>query len=294
MKALRRRRFVKASLVFASIMASGATGLRRVLAAEPDFKFAPEEPIIPAPADPSSWPGFRQRLAAWREQKRRELNYSDVLYRREDFRWVPRSFACCFLMLCDETFYNARTSRYTVGKFLKQARRNFGGYDSIVLWHAYPRIGFDDRNQFDFYRDAPGGLKGLRAAVEDLHKEGLKVFIDYNPWDTGTRREGKDDLDALAEMVSTLEADGIFLDTLAHGAKEFRARLDAKRKGMVLEGEDALPLERVHDHHMSWAQWFTDSEVPGVLRNKWFERRHMLHQIRRWDSGHTGELKPHG
>ena len=60
--------------------------------------------------------------------------------------------------------------------------------------------------------------------------------------------------------------------------------------GVVLESEIALPLERVADHHLSWAQWFGDSEVPGVLRNKWFERRHLQHQIKRWDRDHSGEL----
>jgi formylglycine-generating enzyme required for sulfatase activity len=30
--------------------------------------------------------------------------------------------------------------------------------------------------------------------------------------------------------------------------------------------------------------------VPGVLRNKWFERRHIQHQIKRWDYDHTAEL----
>ena len=65
-------------------------------------------------------------------------------------------------MLCDETFYDSKTGRYTVSAFLDRERHEFGGYDSIVLWHAYPRIGLDDRNQFDFYRDMPGGL--LRIA----------------------------------------------------------------------------------------------------------------------------------
>ena len=41
---------------------------------------------------------------------------------------------------------------------------------------------------------------------------------------------------------------------------------------------------------MSWAQEFDDSFTPGILRNKWLERRHMQHQIRRWDRDHTGEL----
>ena len=30
--------------------------------------------------------------------------------------------------------------------------------------------------------------------------------------------------------------------------------------------------------------------MPGVLKHKWFERRHMQHQIRRWDEDHTAEL----
>lgn len=59
---------------------------------------------------------------------------------------------------------------------------------------------------------------------------------------------------------------------------------------MILEGEMALPLENLADHHASWAQWFDDSPTPGVLRAKWLERRHMQHQIRRWDHDHTGEV----
>jgi len=147
--------------------------------------------------------------------------------------------------------------------FVRDAQREFGGFDSIVLWHAYPRIGFDDRNQFDFYRDVPGGLRGLRTVVTQLHREGLKVYIDYNPWDTGTRREGTHDLTALAEMVAALDVDGIFLDTMDRGADAFRAELDAVRKGVVLESELALPLERVRDHHMSWPSGLATARPPG-------------------------------
>jgi formylglycine-generating enzyme required for sulfatase activity len=286
-----RRRFLKTTLAATSMASVGSLALRAAFASEPGLNFEPEKPLIPAPSDPALWPEFRRRLADWREQRRRQLHYSDALYRREDFSWVPGSFACCFLMLCDETFYDHKTGRYTIGKFLKQSRREFGGFDSLVLWHAYPRIGFDDRNQFEFYRDVPGGIKGLRAVVTQLHHEGLKVYIDYNPWDTGTRREGKGDLDALADMVAGLDVDGIFLDTMDRGGEAFRTKLDAARKGVVLESEGALPLERVHDHHMSWAQWFADGQAPGVLRNKWFERRHMQHQIQRWDRDHTEELQ---
>lgn len=289
MNGLNRRQFCKAGLVLGAglslPLAPGSSA-----AAGPGFAFEPDKPVIPAPKDPALWPEFRRQLAAWRERKRRDLRYSDALYRREDFAWVPSSFACCFLMLCDETFYDARAGRYTVKQFVEQGRREFGGYDSLVLWHAYPRIGLDDRNQFDFYRDMPGGLAGLRGAVDELHRHGLKVYIDYNPWDTHTRREGRDDLGALVELAGALAIDGIFLDTMDRGAEAFRAGLDAVRQGVVLEGEGALPLERIHDHHASWAQGFGDSAAPGVLRNKWFERRHVQHQIDRWNRDHSVEL----
>lgn len=246
--------------------------------------------IIPAPDDPAQWPEFRRRLAEWREGARRKLGYNGALYSRNDFQWVPRAFSCCFVMLLDETFYDPRQGRYTVDSFLDTGIREFGGFDGLVLWHAYPKIGIDARNQFDFYRDMPGGLAGLREVTAQCHRRGVRVYIDYHPWDTGTRREGVSDLDALIGMLKALDADGIFLDTMSKGAAEFRARLDRLRGGIVLEGEGALPLENIHDHHMSWAQWFRDSRSPGVLRNKWFERRHTQHQIERWNRDHTAEL----
>jgi formylglycine-generating enzyme required for sulfatase activity len=247
-------------------------------------------PIIPAPDDPRLWPEYRRALAQWRNEVRERLRYDRSLYLRPDFNWVPASFACCFLMLCDEDFYNRKSHRWLVSEWLEDARLRFGGYDSIVLWHAYPRIGLDARNQFDYYRDAPGGIPGLRKLTGELQARGVRVYINYNPWDTGTRRENVSDLDALADLVKSLGVDGIFLDTMKKGAGEFRSKLDAVRPGVVLESELELPLDSLHDHHMSWGQYFKDSRVPGVLRNKWIERRHMQHQTRRWDRDHTSEL----
>ena len=92
------------------------------------------------------------------------------------------------------------------------------------------------------------------------------------------------------ELIRITGADGIFLDTLEKGDRSFREKLDCVRPGVVLESELALPLDGVADHNLSWAQWFNDSQAPGVLRNKWFERRHMQHQIKRWDRDHASEL----
>lgn len=281
-----RREFLSAVLAgLAAIPALGQTSPAEAPASPFDAD------LIPAPESPAEWARFREELAAWRTRKSAELRYDDRLYRRPDLRWAASSFACSFLMLCDQHFFPPDAASYQVGAWLDEGEREFGGYDSLVLWHAYPRIGVDHRNQFDIYRDMPGGLPGLRDLVRKLHQRNVRAYIDYNPWDTGTRREAKPDLEALADLVGAIDADGIFLDTMDKGAAEFRQRLDAVRQGIVLEGEIALPIASVHDHHLSWAQWFRDSKVPGVLRNKWFERRHMQHQIRRWHHDHAEELQ---
>ena len=193
-------------------------------------------------------------------------------------------------MLWDEEFYDPRTGVYTVDTFLRSAREEYGGFDSLVLWQAYPRLGADDRNQFDFYRDMPGGIDGLRSVVRICHAAGVKTFLVYNPWDTSTRREGVSDDDALVSLVKAMKVDGVFLDTMAYGSVTLRSKLDEAGSGLTLEGEDALPLQRVHDHSMSWAQQVRDSVVPGVLRNKWFERRHMQHQTDRWNTDRIAQL----
>ena len=155
-----------------------------------------------------------------------------------------------------------------------------------MLWHAYPVIGIDERNQFDFYRDVPG----IRELVAELQARGLRVFVDYNPWDVGTRREPVADDVAIAELVRELGVDGVFLDTMKEAQPGLRAALDGVKAGIALEGESTLPLPRICDHHLSWAQWFADSTVPGVLRARWFEQRHMLHHTRRWNRNHLEEL----
>jgi formylglycine-generating enzyme required for sulfatase activity len=249
------------------------------------------QPLIHAPADPADWRPWRKELAVRRQQVREQMSYDDVFYRRPEFQWASSCYSCYFLMMYDERFYDPNRNQYTIDSLIDDGIERFGGYDAVVLWHAYPRIGFDDRNQFDFYRDIPGGLEGLRAVSRQFRRRGVKVFVNYNPWDTGTRREDKSDADMLVEIVKSIEADGIFLDTLHEGMADLRPKLDAVRPGVVLESELTLPVDRIHDHHMSWAQWFKDGEVPGVLWNKWLERRHMMHQIKRWNLDHSEELQ---
>ena len=261
MSKINRRRFIQRSVIATVGIGQAVSLTARADETEAGLKI---DNIIHAPHDPDSWPAWRQQLKEWRDQRRTELQYDDSYYRREEFAWATSNFACCFAMMCDLTFYDPEAGAFQVDSLLDHGQSEFGGYDSLVLWHAYPRIGFDQRNQFDFYRDMPGGLPGLRTLSRQLHNRGVKVFINYNPWDTGTRREGKPDLDVLAEIIQAIEADGIFLDTMKQ-AEAFRGKLDEMRPGVVLESEPALPLSGVGEHHMSLAQRFKDSQAPACL-----------------------------
>lgn len=214
-----------------------------------------------------------------------------ALYDRKDMAWATSNFACYFLFLYDEEVFDRATGRYRVQELVARWVWEFGGMDSVVLWHAYPRIGVDDRNQFDFYRDLPGGIPGVRRLVKELQSHGIRVFLAYNPWDMGTRREPVSDAEALARMVRVLNADGIFLDTMVEAPAGLRSVVDRARKGVVFEPEGTPSIEQLGECSSSWAQWFPEYREPAVPVLKWIEPRHMQHYIRRWDRSHYEEIR---
>ncbi|WP_448004011.1 SUMF1/EgtB/PvdO family nonheme iron enzyme [Agromyces bauzanensis] len=245
-----------------------------------------EAKIFAGAADPADRPAWRRRLSEWRADARRRHRYTGAAYERAGAEWAAGCATVAQVWLWDELLYSFDGRRFTPERFLADAEDRFARLDAIVLWHAYPVIGIDDRNQWDYYRDVPG----VDRLVRDLHDAGLRVFVDYNPWDVGTRRVG-DDMEELASVVRDLSADGVFLDTLKKAEPALVARLEEARPGVVLEGESKLPVERIEDHASSWAQFFADSPVPGVLRAHWYERRHMQHHVRRWHRDHSEELQ---
>jgi hypothetical protein len=256
-------------------------------AAQPDLSVLDEAKIIAAPDDPARWPAWRETLRTWRDDAARRTDYRGELYGRPEFEWTQGAYTVAVAWLWDDTLYDHERGEFTPDAYLDAGLRDYGGYDAVVLWHAYPVIGVDERNQFDYYRQVPE----LKELIDAFHARGVRVFLDYNPWDAGTRREGAADAEAVAALVADYAADGVFLDTLKEGAAGLRARLDGVRPGVALEGESRVPLARIEDHHLSWAQWFADSPTPGVLRARFFEQRHQMHQTRRWNRDHSDEMQ---
>ncbi len=243
---------------------------------------------IPGP-EGVAYDRYLNELIAYRNHIRKNLDLS--IYQREDLQWPHRVYACHFTFMYDSSFYDPKSNKYLINELLDNAQREFGGFDAITLWHAYPRLGVDQRNQFDYYHDMPGGLEALAQLTQKAHDRNVKVFINYNPWDTGTRREGISDELALAEMVAAINADGIFLDTQITASPTLRPTVDSQRPGVAFIPEHHPEVNQLGSCSESWAQWLTDPKPPGLLHLKWIEPKHNQFQVRRWDTSHRREIE---
>ena len=207
-------------------------------------------------------------------------------YTDPETAWSDTAFRQLFLFMYDTSLYDRDAGRYRTAELVDRWTTMFGRVDSVLLWHAYPRLGFDTRTQFDFYRQMPGGLAQLRAQVTDvLHARGLRVFADYNPWDAGAYEE-------LGEIVQGLDADGVMLDTMTE-VPERLAREVALRRGGVVFAPELRPRDADLRHlRQSWAQWFEvgDAATPSIYRHRWLVPQHMQLAIRRWDTSRRGDI----
>jgi hypothetical protein len=182
-------------------------------------------------------PGWHGVVAALRDQLRAELDLG--AYRRPDLAWYRGQWLQHFTFLYGREVFDHARGRLDIDRLLDDGQR-FGGYDGVLLWPAYPRLGVDERSQWDFYDDVPGGRVGLRALTARARQRGTRVFIPYLPWDApGECRHGEPPQAAreLARVVAAIDADGVFLDTIGAIPPQFRREIDRLRAGVVFCAE---------------------------------------------------------
>ena len=178
--------------------------------------------------------------------------FDEALFERADLAWVRRAYLMVLRFAWDRSYYD-REAGYTFDRTLTAWDRTLGPVDIFTIWPTWPRLGLDERNQWDMYRDLPGGLAELRRQVDLAHRLGKKYFISYNPWDESTRHE--DHIAGMEEMLRTLDADGVVLDTRGESSREFQEAADRVKPGIVMYSEGmAVPRDmpgivsgRVHD-----------------------------------------------
>jgi hypothetical protein len=235
---------------------------------------------------PEEWDAWHRAMLEERASVLARAKIDLVAYDDPETAWSDTAFRQLFLFMYDASFYDRGARRYRTRELVERWTAMFGRVDSVLLWHAYPRLGFDRRTQFDFYRDMPGGIARLKADVTDvLHARKIRVFVDYNPWDAGTYED-------LADVVAGLDADGVMLDTMTEVPERLSRGVSLRRKGVVFAPELRPRDADLGRLRQSWAQWFDvgDASTPSILRHRWLVPRHVQLAIRRWDTSRKHDI----
>lgn len=179
--------------------------------------------------------------------------FTDSLYHRSDLAWIRKAYLIVLQFAWDRAFIDPVSGNYRLTAFLKESGSLIGHYDVFGVWPTWPRLGLDERNQWDMYRSLPGGLEALRQLADSSRKLGTRFFIAWNPWDQGTRAENQ--LKGMASLIQTIGADGVVLDTRGSSSLELQRSADSVRKGVVMYSEGMAVVRdmpgiisgRVHD-----------------------------------------------
>ena len=182
-------------------------------------------------------------LKVFRDKKLYDLDsFNDSLYKRKDLAWVKNTYLMHLMMAWDKYFYDAPTKQYALPDFIKRGNALYGGDDIITIWPSWPTLGLDQRNQFDLYKDLPGGLTGIKKLSNDLIAEGKHLFVSYNPWDVDTRKQNH--YTGLSWLIKNTDADGVVLDTQGSSSDTLQNAADTVRKGVIMYSEGmAVPKD---------------------------------------------------
>ena len=217
------------------------------------------------------------------------MGYDGSQYERPELMWTQSSFIQPQMMIEDRYFYDSVAGKYTVDRYLDDLDKRYGGIDSVLIWHTYPNIGIDNRDQYDLLHDMPGGAQGLRQMIQDFHRRGVRVLFPVMLWDQGTRDPQLPNAVATAKAMAEVGADGINGDTLDGVPRSFRMASDQTGHPIALEPEGGPADEALQVEQPTWGYWKYPF-VP-IQRYKWLETRHMVNVCDRWNRRKTDNLQ---
>lgn len=288
--------------------APGDADERRAVKHEFKFSHVTTQRYLPTPGKAPGWPfaeighwkidvnasadDWIAELEDWRREHLVRIGFDDANYRRPELQWAQRNFVHAQMMVEDRYFHDPVADRYTVDRYLDDLEARFGGIDSVLIWFVYPNIGIDDRNKTDLAFDLPGGIEGLRGAVADFHRRGVRVFLPTMPWDHGTREPERNDWETMAELVAAVGADGINGDTYNGVPRAFFDACVAAGRPAVLQPESTISAEeQLIWNVQSWGKKAPNEVVPPVAKFKWLEPRHMINYENRWGRDRNHDLQ---
>ncbi|KAL1529001.1 hypothetical protein AB1Y20_010322 [Prymnesium parvum] len=250
--------------------------------------------LLPPPAA-GQHAAWLSNLTAWRSACTPRLSLSSADDAYSLLPWTSSSFIHVQMHPYDLSFYSASTSQYTVAEWLAELRARYGGIDAALVWPTYPQLGVDDRNAYDMARSLPGGVQGVKAFVEQLHQEGVRVLWPFMPWDVATRYEGKEP-ESIVRFAKEIGADGINGDTLYTVPRSFWEESLKQNHPLAMQAELGGSLASLAWTTLGWGEaggWSLplSSPPPKVDLFKWLDPRRMTNICRRWDTNRSDALQ---
>lgn len=211
-----------------------------------------------------------------------QQDYDFTEYDREDLQWIKEGCLHNFCFFYGDEAFDHETGRIDVDRLLKQGEE-FGGYDTVCFWNQYPRLGVDDRDQWDFHSQLPFGREDEKRAIEEFHSRGVKVLMPFIPWDQHPDKSSNKNGDEFAGLLADTGADGYQLDTLSVLPYSYRLKTDAIRPGILLQTQ-SHPEKK---HYMefltsSWDEFWYNDCMPEIDLLRFLLPDHIAPQLSRW------------
>jgi len=168
--------------------------------------------------------------------------FNNSLFERDDLKWVRHAYVSHLIQAWDNYYYDYTDGKFHLEDFIKKGLQLYGGDDFIGIWPTWPTLGLDQRNQWDLFRDLPGGMEQINRLARMCSTHNSRLFICYNPWDESTREESH--TAGMAQIIRESGADGVVLDTMGESSEELQDAADSVRPGVVLYSEGmAVPRD---------------------------------------------------
>lgn len=230
--------------------------------------------------------GWDECFALVKARVRADMDFSTL--NRPDLKWIRECSLVHFAYAFGSEFLNPETQLPDMQRLLKQGEA-FGGYDAVILWHEYPRLGVDERTQWDLFTDYPGGIAALREMAGQAHAAGTRIIIPFKPWDRSPLENDHQTAERIAKLIGSIDADGIFFDTMNTVPALLRQAVDRVKPGVVFMVEsEPVTKASIEQVSCAWNQYHTDPSMPECNFLRFLVPEMQRFAIARW---HTGRQK---